>query len=466
VACWIRGIGVAAGGWRLPTKDINAAWGRPGGRGQSAVVAADEDALTLGWAAATRALDAAGMTPEQVESMWWGTSRAPFGEGPSWTHLAATLRLGPTCGGTVISGSTHSGCDALAAALDALESGRLATTLVVMSDALNPAVGGSLEAVAGAGAVAVIVGSTGPGARITDTGSVWAPVLDRYRGDSEDETRDAYDGRLFREQIFLPLMGKAATGSDAGRWSIPDPDGRMAATLGQRIGAAEVVSAPSRSELGDCGAAATLVGSAAALGATGPISLLFYGAGRATRFDLDVDSAVPGAERSQVDLSGGRLVGYPQVLRSRRRLVTTGESVEMAVPPGSAMFVRGNHETLGFLGGRCTKCATVNIPPSIHPTCISCGATEFDEVALARTGTVHTFVINQTMPQPFEAPLPLIVTDLDDGSRIQLQGATDGSDIAVGTRVEAVLRRYTIERGVPIYGWKFQPITTRAEVAS
>ncbi len=451
---------MAAGGWRLPTRDVNAGWGRPGGRGQSAVVEPDEDTLTLGWAAATRALAAAGMAPEQVESMWWGTSRAPFGEGPSWTHLAATLRLGPTCGGTVISGSTHSGCDALIAALDALESGRLTTTLVVMSDAVNPAVGGSLEAVAGAGAVAVVVSSTGPGARITGAGSAWAPVLDRYRGDSEDETRDAYDGRLFREQIFLPLMGQVAADSTAARWSIPDPDGRMAATIGKRVGAAEITSAPTRSELGDCGAAATVVGAATALARTGPISLLFYGGGRATRFDLDVETAVPGADRCAGDLSGGQLVGYPQVLRSRRRLMTTGESVEMAVPPGSAMFVRGNRETMGFLGGRCIKCATINIPPSIHPTCISCGATEFDEVALARTGTVHTFVINQTMPQPFEAPLPLIVADLDDGSRIQLQGATDGSDIAVGTRVEAVLRRYTIERGVPIYGWKFQPMPT------
>jgi uncharacterized OB-fold protein len=142
------------------------------------------------------------------------------------------------------------------------------------------------------------------------------------------------------------------------------------------------------------------------------------------------------------------------LLRARRVLQPTGESVEMAVPPGSAMFVRGNTEVLGLLGARCVDCGTVNTPPSVHPTCVACGHDKFDTVALARHGTVQTFVVNQTMPAPFEAPLPLVVVDLDDGSRIMLQGAGDGSDLAVGTRVHLVLRRYTVERGVPVYGWK------------
>jgi hydroxymethylglutaryl-CoA synthase len=126
----------------------------------------------------------------------------------------------------------------------------------------------------------------------------------------------------------------------------------------------------------------------------------------------------------------------------------------MAVPPGSAMFVRGNTEVLGLLGARCVECGTINTPPSIHPTCIACGHDKFDDVALARTGTVQTYVVNQTMPPPFEAPLPLVVVDLDDGSRIMLQGTGDGTDLDVGTRVGLVLRRYTVERGVPVYGWK------------
>ena len=78
---------------------------------------------------------------------------------------------------------------------------------------------------------------------------------------------------------------------------------------------------------------------------------------------------------------------------------------------------------------------------------------------LARRGTVHTFVVNQTMPAPFVAPLPIAVVDLEDGARIMLQAVGDGHDIEIGVDVELVLRRYAYERGVPVYGWKARPLS-------
>ena len=427
--------------------------------------APDEDTLTLAWAAADRALTADGGigadgSRSTIDGLWWGTSRPPFAEGPSWTHLAATLRLQSHLDGGLVSGSTHAGVEALRAAADAIVAGRVSCALVICSDAIVPATGTSLEPLAGAAAVAFILRAQGP-ATITSSATSWMAVLDRYRGDREDETRDTYDGRLFREEIFLPLLSGVTSGRSADRWSLPDPDGRLGAALAKRVGG-ELVSGPSRAELGDTGAAAALLGGAAALGEMGTLALVGYGGGRGTVVEVTVDAPVPGADRVVSDLAGEFEASYAQVLRSRRLLRPTGESVEMAVPPGSAMFVRDNHETLGLYGGRCVDCGTINIPPSIHPVCISCGSAKFEEHALARTGVVQTFVINHTMPQPFEAPLPLVVVDLDDGARIQLQGATDGSDIAIGCRVELVLRRYTIERGVPIYGWKVIPIPEEA----
>jgi len=79
------------------------------------------------------------------------------------------------------------------------------------------------------------------------------------------------------------------------------------------------------------------------------------------------------------------------------------------------------------------------------------------QVALARHGRVHTFVVNQTMPAPFVAPLPIVVLDMDDGARLMLQAIGDGSDIEIGRQVVLVLRKYAHERGVPVYGFKAQP---------
>ncbi len=130
----------------------------------------------------------------------------------------------------------------------------------------------------------------------------------------------------------------------------------------------------------------------------------------------------------------------------------------MGVPPESAMFARGAVEMLQMLGGRCTDCGTINTPPSIHPACIACGGTKLEPVPLARRGSVHTFIVNRTMPAPFVAPLPIAVIDLEDGARIMLQVVGDGEGLEIGTQVELVLRRYAHERGVPVYGWKARAV--------
>jgi uncharacterized OB-fold protein len=130
----------------------------------------------------------------------------------------------------------------------------------------------------------------------------------------------------------------------------------------------------------------------------------------------------------------------------------------MGVPPESALFARGAEEMLQLLGARCVDCGTISSPPSIHPHCVACGGPKLEPTKLARSGAVHTYVVNHTMPAPFEAPLPIAVIDLDDGARIMLQADDDGSNIEIGQRVELILRKYAHERGVPVYGYKARPV--------
>jgi uncharacterized OB-fold protein len=144
------------------------------------------------------------------------------------------------------------------------------------------------------------------------------------------------------------------------------------------------------------------------------------------------------------------------------------DPIEMGLPPGGAAFVRGNPEMLGLFGAKCTECGTISTPPSIHPTCIGCGGDQLDVVSLARRGRVETFVVNQTMPPPFQAPLPLVVIDLEDGARLMVQGSpADAAELAVGDEVSLSLRRYALERGIPVYGYKaFRVAGTTATVGS
>jgi hydroxymethylglutaryl-CoA synthase len=456
VSVHLLGVGAAAPAYRCAAADIGAAWGR-GGRGRTAVCAPDEDMLTLAWDAATAALAAAGVEPGQVDAVCWGTSRPPFAEGPSHAFLAAALGCAPTAGGLLAAGSAHAGMEALIAAADAVAAGSARIALVVASDALRPGPGTSFEARCGAGAAAVVLGiDDGPatlGARVTRT----RPFLDRYRGDGELDNRDLYDARLFREEIFLPVVRDVATALavfDVRAWSLPDPDGRLGTTVAKSVGAATPASAVMYGAIGDPGAAAPLLGAALAMDAAGIVALVGSGGGRTTGVLVHVDGPVPGAARVADTLAGGRQVSYAEALRARGQLRPGGETIPMGVPPESAMFVRGADEMLGLLGGRCVDCGAISTPPSIHPHCINCGGPKLEPVQVARGGQVHTFVVNHTMPAPFVAPLPIAVLDMDDGARLMLQAVGDGSDLEIGRRVELVLRKYAHERGVPVYGFK------------
>jgi hydroxymethylglutaryl-CoA synthase len=452
-SAFICAVGAAAPSLRLRAGDVAAAWGSRGGKGLAAVCAPDEDVLTLSWLAVARALANAARSPEEIDGLWWGTSRPPFAEGPSLAMLGSALRLRSDVAGALMSGSAHAGMEALVAAWDAVAAGSVNTAVVVAGDALVPGLGTPWESRVGAGAVAFVLSANAGAATLVSRTQRTRPVLDRYRGDGEASTRDLYDPRLFREEVFLPLLTDVANGiGHADAWSLPDPDGRLGAVLARRLGVDASASASAYADVGDAGAAAPLLGLRGALRAPGRAAVVGYGGGRTTGVAIGVDEAVPG---SADDLGAGVVVSYPEVLRARGQLVASGESVPMGVPPGSAAFVRGGVEMLALQGGRCVECGTLNVPPSVHPACIGCGGEKFEVRDLERTGAVHTFSVNHSMPAPFVAPLPLLIVDLDDGARVQFQGLPeDAPNLAVGDRVELVLRRYAVERGVPVYGYK------------
>jgi hydroxymethylglutaryl-CoA synthase len=426
--------------------------------------------LTLAAEAAGRALEASGLQTDIVDGLWWGTTRPPFAEGPSHPVLARAIGLSHRSTGALCSGSPHAGMDALFGAADAVAAGSARVALVVVSDALVPGLGTGFEARAGAGAAAVVLSGYGGGATLSTRVTASHPFLDRYRGDDELATRDLYDPRLFREEVFLPAMRELAeqlatnvSDDHATRaWSLPDPDGRLGATIARELGAGTPASAPVYTELGDTGAAAALLGGIGALDEPGTVTIVGFGGGRATAVEIDAKEPVRGAADVARALSGGKPTTYADVLRARRQLVGSGETVPMGVPPESAQFVRGADEMLSLLGARCVDCGTINTPPSIHPHCISCGSAKFVLEPLARRGRIHTFVVNHTMPAPFVAPLPLAVIDLEDGARVMLQVVGDGADVEIDGEVELVLRRYSYERGVPVYGYKARPVVANA----
>ena len=287
--------------------------------------------------------------------------------------LASAVGLSHRSGGALFAGSAHAGIEALLGAADAVGAGSGRVALVVVSDATIPGLGTPLEARTGAGAAALVLvshgGSASLGARVTRT----HPYLDRYRGDEETATRDLYDPRLFREEIFLPTMrelGEQLATTDIDRWSLPDPDGRLGAALARQLGAGTPASAPVYAALGETGAAAALLGAVHTLNEEGTVGIVGWGGGRATGVTITAHEPVPGAAAISGVLDGGRAATYPEVLHARGKLVPSGETIPMGVPPESAQFVRRRRRDARAAGGpvrrlRHDQHAAVN-SPALH----------------------------------------------------------------------------------------------------
>ena len=461
----ILAAGVSAPALRLGAGDVAAAWGGGGSKGTVALCDSDEDTLTLAWQAATDALEAAGISSDQVSGLWWGTTRPPFAEGPSHAFLATAVGIDPAAEGALFAGSPHAGMEALIAAWDAIAAGHATLALVVASDALVPGLGTAAETTTGSGAAALLLAPAGDlaPARLVSRATRSAPAVDRYRADGDRATGDLYDGRLFREEVYLPLLAEAARAaagsSPADAWAISDPDGRLASTLAKRLGA-PLASAPVHLAIGDSAAAAPLLGlvqacSGGQVPAVGTLGVIGYGGGRASAVTMQVTGPLPGASRIESRLSGGQSVPYTRALRARGQLDPMADPIPMGLPPAGGAFARGNVEMLRLEGSRCSDCGTISTPPSVHPACTGCGGSRLETVRLSRTGTVVTFVVNQTMPPPFAAPLPLVVVDLEDGARLMVQGTpADAPLLAVDDTITLSLRRYALERGIPVYGYK------------
>ena len=244
-----------------------------------AVCDADEDTLTLAWRAASAALEAAGISADEVSGLWWGTARPPFAEGPSHAFLAATLGLDGAVGGGAaerVAARRHGGAPR--------RLGRAGGRPLPASRSWSPptrSCPGSAppgRRPPGAGAAAVVLGAI---AESTD-GRSSQRLVTRGAPRGPDHAGHARRRPLPRRRRWRPPATSMTPGcfakrsscrcsAETGRavaaetttplraWAIADPDGKLGLGRGQAPGR-PLGSAPVFAALGDTGAAAALLG--------------------------------------------------------------------------------------------------------------------------------------------------------------------------------------------------------------
>lgn len=130
------------------------------------------------------------------------------------------------------------------------------------------------------------------------------------------------------------------------------------------------------------------------------------------------------------------------------------------------MYQRAIAQRYLLVGLKCRRCGKINFPPKA--ACKYCGELDnFEKVQLSGKGRVYSFTIIEGPGAPpefadeaaFKGAYPVALVELDEGPRIvaQLVGVPL-KDIAIGMRVEAVLRKIYTEEDIIRYGYKFRPI--------
>ncbi|WP_339103569.1 zinc ribbon domain-containing protein [Haloterrigena salinisoli] len=512
----ITGVGAYAPRFRITAEAFEEAWGQfqAAGITEKAVPAADEDPLTMGYEAATRALEAAAVDPESVDWLAFAASRPPEAEEDLTARLGAMLALDESTTQQLFTGSTRAGTRAIWAGMDAIDADST-TGLVVAADAPKGDPDDDVDHAAGAGAAAFVLESgasethPSPGegaAEIVDRAEYAVPYPGtRFRNTGEDETRGLgvtqYDRAAFTETIGGAVDG-LETDPDPDAAAIQAPDGKLPYRAAGAAGVStdEIRAAAAVHDLGDLGAASVPVSLASAL-EDGYESILAVAHGSGAGADalvVEADGDVP----AETALEGDDTLSYAEYLR-QRGVVTTGP------PSGGGAYVsvpswrRSIPQRYRLEAGRCPDCGALSFPP--EGACADCGAlVEYEPVELPGTGTVEAvttisqggappeFAEQQARSGDYAAAIVALESSVasetqradgdsaeqssadrssgqrpreeavdDDGSETVSVSAmgTDAAPeaFAVGDRIETTIRRIYTQEGVTRYGFKVRP---------
>jgi hydroxymethylglutaryl-CoA synthase len=482
-ALHIAGVGAYVPRLFLPASAYREAWGTGGPRGidRTAVPDADEDAVTMGTEAATRALDAAGVAPDEVVHLALATTTPPNDEEELTPRLASLLGADP---GTTrqYGGGTRSGVAALAATRSVP-----GPALVVVADAPRGSPESDEEAAAGAGAAGVVLAADGT-LTVDAAGESVEPVPGtRFRRRGSDETESVgvtqYEREAYRRTITEAVEALDGEVENVDAAALTAPNGRLpyrvAGPLGldsERIAAGTVVA-----ETGDTGAAAPFLGLASVLdgsaeepdGESAAVLLVGYGGGAGATAVLLAGDPCPVAAA----LGADRELSYPEYLR-RRGTITGAE------PEGGGAYVsvpswrRTLPQRHRLVAGRCRACGDLAFPP--EGACHGCGVLDgYEPVRLPGTGTVEAAtVIGQGGAPPefvehqqrsgafgacvvaFDGPGSAAADEETVSAPAQVVDSPAGTP-DVGDRVVAVPRRLYEQEGVVRYGFKIVPESAR-----
>lgn len=458
---------------RLPHAVIAEAmaWANPPGRsgarrGARAICNWDEDALTLAVQAGRSCLSGTHELPHAVTLC---STTAPFADRDDAVLVSTALDLPESVDTLNIGSSLRAGTRGLGMALGSSDR----RTLVIASEARLTRAGSPEESSYGDGAAALLIGPATPTSLASLLGmrSVASDFVDHYRmsGQRFDyglEERWVRDESLMKliPQVVKGLLTDTGCSPEAVKHVIVPTSASSAGRIAQACG----LSAAKRdaSVLADCGhagAALPLLMLAASLEAAQPGELmLLIGIGQGVdALLLRVEGGVGTAHRPLQESLARRHdeLSYVRYLSHRQLIdVDFGMRAERDQRTAHTVAYRRREGIIGFKGGRCSACGTVQFPQArvcVNPQCRVTDSQQPHRLADS-IGRVKTFTEDW---QAYTARPPYIYGNVEfaEGGNLLMEFTDiESGDLKVNDAVRFVFRIKDDDRarGFRRYFWK------------
>ena len=476
-------VGIVSYGGYIPQKRLSRAaiaksmsWFAPGlagaAKGERSMANWDEDCLTMAVAASQDAL--VGVDKAKLDAVYLASTTLPFNDRDNAGVLKAALNLSDSILTADFASSLKVGPIALMTALESVKGGDKQTILVAASDKRRTKAASNDEMLFGDGAGAMVVGNNNVIAEYIGGYATSIDFVDHYRG-ADAKYDYNWEQRWIRDEgfskiypaVFRGVLDKAGISiENVTKIIFPCIFGRFQVNIAAAVGAKpEQLSDTLQANVGECGAAHPFVMLAKELETAKPGDILMVaglgqGAGallfRVTDkiTSLSPRTGISGclANRKEVD-------SYTKWLQFNGLIETDlGARGDVDSRTGLSSLYRNRKLILGFVGGRCKKCGTPQIPAKricVKPGCGAVDSLEDYEFA-DKPSKILTFTADN-LAASLDPPVIYGMIQFEGGGRILIDFTDCSLDsVEVGVKMKMTFRKkyQDDKRGFAGYYWK------------
>lgn len=462
----VRSAIVAANNWFTAAPAAQA-------NGERAMCNWDEDAVTMAVAAARDALT--GRDRSEVQALRIASTTFPFLDRLNAGIVAEALALPQQISAMDVTGTQRAGTSALYALH------RHERTLLVAAERRRARAASQLELTSGDGAAALLLGEGNPLARLTGSATCNADFVDHYRSAGspfdyqweERWIRDAGYMSLVPDVIARCLQGAGVNAAEVAHFCMPSPVPRVAGAVAKVAGIPQrAVRDDLHAVCGSTGTAHAILMLVHALEQSQPgerILVVGFGQG-ADALLFEVTDAVrtrPAAlgvsghlARRREETRYAKFLAFNELIELERGMRAEADKLT----PLSALW-RNRTAVTAFVGGRCTRCGTVQFPASricVEPSCNALDSQEPQPFA-DQPGRVNSYTADRLTYSP-DPPACFGMIQFDGGGRAMMDFTDVEIDaLEVGQVMSMVFRIKDIDtqRGFRRYFWKAAPAVAR-----